>query len=86
MQTMNISLSDPLKQFVDNQVAAGHYSSASEYVGKLISADERRKAEDALEAALLDGLDSPEAPMRSEVWDAIRAAASARLASRAQFR
>ncbi len=79
MQTMNISLPDPLKQFVDSQVAAGHFSSASEYVRELIRADERRKAVNALEAALREGLDSPEAPMDPADWDAIRATAPARL-------
>ena len=28
MQSMNISLPDPLKQFVDGQIARGRYSSA----------------------------------------------------------
>jgi len=32
MQSMNISLPDPLKQFVDGRVSQGRYSSASEYV------------------------------------------------------
>ena len=44
MQSMNISLPDPLKQFVDGQIAQGRYSSASEYVRELIRADEKRKA------------------------------------------
>ena len=59
MQTMNISLPDPLKEFVDGQIAQGHYSSASEYVRELIRADEQRKARQALEAAQLEGLSSP---------------------------
>jgi hypothetical protein len=29
MQTMNISLPDPLKEFVDAQIASGRYSSVS---------------------------------------------------------
>jgi antitoxin ParD1/3/4 len=29
MQTMNISLPDPLKDFVDHQIAEGRYSSVS---------------------------------------------------------
>jgi antitoxin ParD1/3/4 len=82
MQTMTISLPDPLKQFVDSQVAAGSYRSASEYLGELIRADERLKASDALEAALLEGLHSPEALMDFEDWDAIRGAAQTRLATR----
>ena len=53
MQSMNISLPDPLKQFVDRQIAQGRYSSASEYMRELIRADEKSKAEDQLEAKLL---------------------------------
>jgi antitoxin ParD1/3/4 len=30
MQSMNISLPEPLKEFADGQIAAGRYSSASE--------------------------------------------------------
>jgi putative addiction module CopG family antidote len=56
MQSMNISLPDPLKQYVDGQILAGRYSSASEYVRELIRADEKRKAEEQLEAKLLEGL------------------------------
>lgn len=43
MQTMNISLPDPLKRFMDEQMSEGRYSSVSEYVRELIRADERRK-------------------------------------------
>jgi Bacterial antitoxin of ParD toxin-antitoxin type II system and RHH len=32
MQTMNISLPEPLKEFVDAQIAAGRYSSVSEFL------------------------------------------------------
>ena len=58
MQTMNISLPDPMKDFVDGQVASGRYSSASEYVRELIRKDEKRRAEEKLEAQLLEGLNS----------------------------
>ena len=58
MESMNISLPEPLKQFVDGQISSGRYSSASEYVRELIRADEKRKAEEALEAKLLEGLNS----------------------------
>jgi antitoxin ParD1/3/4 len=84
MQTMNISLPDLLKQFVDRQVASGRYSSASEYVRELIRADERRQAQDALEAALLEGLASPEARLDAEDWSEIRTEALSRLAVRKQ--
>ena len=47
MQTMNISLPEPLKEFVDGQIASGRYSSASEYIRELIREDEKRKTDDA---------------------------------------
>jgi antitoxin ParD1/3/4 len=55
---MNISLPDTMKDFVDRQVASGHYSSASEYVRKLIREDEKRTAEEKLKGLLLAGLNS----------------------------
>jgi antitoxin ParD1/3/4 len=39
MPTMNISLPDVLKDFVEEQVSSGKYSSASEYVRELVRAD-----------------------------------------------
>ena len=59
MQSMNISLPEPLKQFVELQIASGRYSSASEYVRELFRTDERCRAEERLEAFLLKGLESP---------------------------
>jgi antitoxin ParD1/3/4 len=78
MQTMNISLPETLKNFVDQQIAAGRYSSASEYVRELIRNDEKRKAEDRLTALLREGLQSEETALTSGDWKAIRAEALAR--------
>ena len=86
MQTMNISLPDPLKQFVDGQIAQGRYSSASEYVRELIRADEKRKAEDKLEALLLEGLNSPESALKGSTWAAVRKEALAQLQARKKAR
>lgn len=86
MQSMNISLPDPLKQFVDGQIAQGRYSSASEYVRELIRADEKRKAEEQLEAKLLEGLNSAESALTSADWKALRAEASAKLTARKHSR
>ena len=82
MQSMNISLPDPLKSFVDRQVETGRYSSVSEYVRELIGADERRKAEEALEAKLLEGLRSAEREFSPEDWKAIRKEALSRVEAR----
>ena len=86
MQSMNISLPDPLKQFVDGQVAQGRYSSASEYVRELIRADEKRKAEVQLETKLLEGLNSTESELKPADWKAIRKEALATLEARKKKR
>ena len=82
MQSMNISLPDPLKQFVEGQISTGRYSSASEYVRELIRADERRKAEEQLEAKLLEGLNSAESELTAADWSAIRKEALAKVEAR----
>ena len=86
MQSMNISLPDPLKQFVECQISTGRYSSASEYVRELIRADEKQKAADQLDALLLEGLNSAEVELTSADWGAIRAEALARVKARKQAR
>jgi antitoxin ParD1/3/4 len=58
MQTMNISLPDPMKQYVEEQVSAGAYSSASEYVRELVRADQKRHAKEQLEQILLNAINS----------------------------
>ena len=86
MQSMNISLPDPLKQFVDGQISTGRYSSASEYVRELIRADEKRKAEEQLEAKLLEGLSSAESELTPADWSAIRKEALTKIEARKKRR
>lgn len=56
MTTMNVSLPDDLKGFVDTQVNQGNYGSTSEYVRDLIRRDHDRRQ---LRTALLKGASSP---------------------------
>jgi antitoxin ParD1/3/4 len=80
MQTMNISLPDPLKDFVDHQIAEGRYSSVSEYIRELIRDDEKRKAEERLETLLLEGLESgEESELTKQDFEDIRREALAQL-------
>jgi antitoxin ParD1/3/4 len=84
MQTMNISLPDAMKHFIDAQVATGGYSSASEYVRALVRDAQQRQAKTRLEALLLEALDSGDSTaMTKEDWDAIRREGLARLRARA---
>ena len=73
MTTMNISLPETLKQFVEEQVKSGGFGTASEYVRALIREAQLRAARQELDAKLLDGLDSgPASPMTREDWDELK--------------
>ncbi len=56
MITINITLPDALKSFVDDQVGARGYSTSSEYVRELIRKDRDRQR---LREMLLEGAASP---------------------------
>ncbi len=68
MSTINVSLSDSLRVFVEQRIAEGGYSTASEYIHHLIHEDQRRQADTRLEAMLLEGIDSGEPIEVSEAW------------------
>ena len=70
METMNIALPEAMKLFVQDRVSEDGYSSVSEYVRDLIRADQKRKAEERIDALLLEGLDSgPPLPVTPEYWE-----------------
>jgi antitoxin ParD1/3/4 len=87
MQTMNISLPDPLKQFIEEQVSAGGYSSTSEYMRELVRADQKRKARQELEEILLTALRSGEpTEVTPEMWEELRAKIRTRATARESSR
>lgn len=67
-ETMNIALPESLKQFVLARVEEGGYATASEYVRELIRSDQKRKAQEKLEALLLEGLQSGEPMEVTNEW------------------
>lgn len=70
MSTMNISLPDTLKAFVDEQVAGRSYGTSSEYVRELIRKDQDRQR---LRRLLLDGAEStPGAPADDDYFEGLR--------------
>ena len=73
MTSMNITLPEPMKQFVDDQISTGSYGTASEYVRSLIREDQKRRSQDRLDALLLEGLDSGE-PIEAttEFWQDLK--------------
>jgi antitoxin ParD1/3/4 len=76
MSTMNISLPDSLKAFVDEQVTERGYGTSSEYVRELIRKDADRLQ---LRGLLLEGAASaPAAPADATYFAALRKRAQRR--------
>jgi antitoxin ParD1/3/4 len=70
MSSLNISLPQSLKDYVEGQVKEGSYSTPSEYVRELLRQDQKRRAAEKLEALLLEGLNSGD-PIKitPEYWE-----------------
>lgn len=70
MSTMNISLPESLKSFVDRQVVDRGFGTGSEYVRELIRKDQDRQA---LRQLLLDGAATePAEPLDDTYFDGLR--------------
>ena len=72
MTSLNISLPDPLRLFVEEQMRKGGYTTASEYLGALIRKAQRRALQHQLEAMLQAGIQSPTSEMTADEWSALR--------------
>lgn len=64
MSTMNISLPEELRAFVNSQVSEGAYTSSSEYIRELLRKEKDRTR---LREMLLEGAASP---LSENVWNA----------------
>ncbi|WP_087000561.1 type II toxin-antitoxin system ParD family antitoxin [Rhizobium sullae] len=59
MATMNVSLPDPMKDWVEAQTTTGRYANASDYVRDLIRKDQERNGKiDAMQRFVDEGLKS----------------------------
>jgi antitoxin ParD1/3/4 len=58
MATMTISLPEPMREFIETEVAEGDYGSASELFREMVRDRQKRKAQERLELLLLNGLES----------------------------
>lgn len=85
MVTMNISLPEGLKEFVEKEMVEGGYSTISEYIRQLIREVQKRKAEDHLENLLLAGLESGKpSELTPGEWEKIRQKIKTRHSKRKQ--
>ena len=73
MASLNISLPQSLKDYVETQVRESGYSTPSEFVRELVREDQKRRAERKLETLLLEGLDSGDPiDITPEYWEGKR--------------
>ncbi|MFP9139070.1 type II toxin-antitoxin system ParD family antitoxin [Devosia sp. XGJD_8] len=67
MATMNVSLPDAMKAWVEEQVQTGRYGNSSDYVRDLVRRDQERAAKLAeFERLVQEGIDSGISPLTPE--------------------
>ncbi len=83
--TMNVSLPNDLKKWVDDQVKAGGYGTTSEYLRDMLRRAREREARRAIDQKLIDALESgPTVIMDDKDWASIRRAAKSAVSPRAR--
>ena len=75
MATMNVSLPDAMKEWVEEQTVSGQYSNASDYVRDLIRRDQaNRNKKELLVQALLEGERSGKSNRTlDDIWQDVKA-------------
>lgn len=68
MTTLNISLPESMRAFIDEQIAQGGYSTASEYIRDLIRQAQKLAAKEKLDNMLLEGLASGKPVEVTDEW------------------
>jgi antitoxin ParD1/3/4 len=73
MSTMNVTLPDSLKAFVESQVARKGYGSPNDYLEALIREDQRKAEDDEIEGKLLEALQgAPATPVTAATWEVVK--------------
>lgn len=72
LTSMTVSLPSSQKDYVREQAAATGCSTPSEYIRRLIHADQKAHEEGDLERKILEGLNSPSREMTAKEWSKLR--------------
>lgn len=72
LTSMTVSLPASQKDWVKDQARSTGCSTPSEYIRRLIHADQQSHAREELERKILEGLDSPAREMTPEDWESLR--------------
>jgi len=82
LTSMTVSLPATQKDYVKEQATASGCSTPSEYIRRLIHADQKAREQEDLERKILEGLDSPVRQMTAADWKDLRATLKAKLGKR----
>lgn len=80
MTTINISLPDQMKEFVDEEMGESGYRDPSDYFNALLQEQLKRKAEHKLEGLLQEGLATESSAVNKKDREYIRGELESRLA------
>jgi antitoxin ParD1/3/4 len=72
LTSMTVSLPSSQKEYVREQAAATGCSTPSEYIRRLIHADQKAHEDEELESKILQGLNSPSREMTAKEWSKLR--------------
>ena len=73
MSTMNLTLPDSLRTFVESQATRKGYGSPNDYLEALIREDQRKAENDEIEGKLLEAIQgAPATPVTAETWETIK--------------
>ena len=73
MATMNISLPDPMRRFVEEELVERGYQTASEYFRDLVRERQQQKAQWKFEVLIAEGAASEPIIATPEFWSALEA-------------
>jgi antitoxin ParD1/3/4 len=82
--SMNVSLPETMRRWVEERVSNEGYGTVSEYFRSLVREDQKRKAREELDRKLVEALDSGEpAELTPKDWQHIRSTVRQRVAKQA---
>jgi len=86
LTSMTVSLPATQKAFVKAQAVTSGCSTPSEYIRRLIYADQRAREREELERKILEGLGSPSRTISDQEWQALRTTLRRQLTERRKVR
>jgi len=87
MTSLNISLPEAMKDWIEQQVKEGGYGTASEFVREILREAQKTRARLELEQKLIEGIESgPPIALNDAYWEGLRKRVSKRIGKKSSRR